>query len=260
MCTDVDYFPKLSFLLEQNLLLSFDHICRSTLIASTSSMNKSTTSWWERKLFTQFKRVFRRNLSSSTPHPPLIIEEIPVTIKDEQIKLDENSTPPISLPIVEEISVQSVDPLDDYDQLLTRCFEKNETNRNEMIQRLQTFVKIPHADLLVGQSCSLLTNWKSYVRLFRTLKRDPTLFQLFINQSYSCQSSINQHDEFILNIRTTRVTFDHFLQMFLDRYVTCLKCEKAETNLIKTRNLWFVECQFCGTQRIVERLRWKRSC
>jgi len=127
-----------------------------------------------------------------------------------------------------------------------------------MISRCQTPVTIPHADLIVGHSRSIVNNWKSYTRLFRVLNRDSQLFQQYINQHYGCQSSINQHDQLTFNVRTTKTTFDNLLKIFLDEYVTCLACQKAQTHLIKSTGLWRIECQLCGSQRSVKRLRWKR--
>jgi translation initiation factor 2 subunit 2 len=126
-----------------------------------------------------------------------------------------------------------------------------------MILRCQTPISIPHADLIVGQSRTILMNWKSYVRLFRALTRDPHLFQQYINEYYSCQSSINQREQLTLNIRTTKTTFDNILKKFLDEYVTCLLCQTAQTHLIKSDGIWRIECQLCGSQRTVKRLRWK---
>jgi translation initiation factor 2 subunit 2 len=150
-----------------------------------------------------------------------------------------------------------IDLLYDYDRLLARCIERQEHDRTEMILRCQTPIVIPHADLIVGQSRTRLANWKSYVRLFRALTRDPHLFQQYINEHYSCQSTINQREQLTFNIRTTKTTFDNILRKFLDEYVTCLICQTAQTHLIKSDGIWRIECQLCGSQRTVKRLKWK---
>ena len=152
-----------------------------------------------------------------------------------------------------------LDLLYDYDRLLARCIERQEHDLTEMISRCQSPVTIPHADITVGQSRSILNNWKSYTRLFRALNRDPHLFQQYVNQYYGCQSSINQREQLTFNTRTTRTTFDNVLKKYLDEYVTCLACQKARTHLIKSTGLWRIECQLCGSQRSVKRLRWNRQ-
>ncbi|UJR36619.1 hypothetical protein I4U23_029339 [Adineta vaga] len=152
----------------------------------------------------------------------------------------------------------SVDLLYDYDRLLARCLQRQEHDLTEMITLCQSPVTIPHADLIVGQSRSIVVNWKSYIRLSRALNRDPSLFQQYVSQHYGCQSSVNQREQLTFNTRTTRTTFDNVLKTYLDKYVTCLACQKARTHLIKSTGLWRIECQLCGSQRSVKRLRWNR--
>ncbi|CAF1448640.1 unnamed protein product [Adineta steineri] len=268
----------------------------STTTSTVATANTNPTSWIERKLFSHFKRFFRRSSSpsksdssQSSRRPSSATEEVIALPTDEQLKQsneekeeeeeeedNENkdlnnplsssspSSSPISdsNPICEQIhsiekNSNSTNLLYDYDHLLARCLVRQEQDRIEMISRCQTPVTIPHADLIVGHSRSILINWKSYVRLFRALNRDAQLFQQYINQYYACKSSINQREQLTFNARTTRTTFDNILKTFLDEYVTCLACQKARTHLIKSIGLWRIECQLCGSQRSVKRLRWK---
>jgi translation initiation factor 2 beta subunit (eIF-2beta)/eIF-5 len=265
MSADVDYFPHLFM---KNSLLTNEYDRRSSWTNSSSSSSSSstiTTSWLERKLFSHFKRFFRRKSLSSTSNsslssrrPSSSIEDIislPVSEQTQEEKEEINSihheTPPPLLP--------PIDLLYDYDLLLARCIKRQEHDRTEMILRCQTPVSIPHADLIVTQSRTIVMNWKSYIRLFRALTRDPHLFEQYINEYYSCQSSHNQREQLILNIRTTKLTFDHLLRKFLDDYVTCLICQTAQTHLIKSDGIWRIECQLCGSQRTVKRLKWKHQ-
>jgi translation initiation factor 2 beta subunit (eIF-2beta)/eIF-5 len=267
MCADVDYFPHLFM---KNTLITNQYDRRNSWTnssSSTSSSSTTTTSWLERKLFSHFKRFFRRkslsltsNSSLSSRRPSSNIEDIssssvneqPEEEEEENIIIINNENPPSSSPISTPI-----DLLYDYDRLLARCIERREHDRTEMILRCQTPISIPHADLLVGQFRTIILNWKSYIRLFRALTRDPHLFQQYINEYYTCQSSINQREQLTLNIRTTKITFDNILRKFLDDYVTCLICQTAHTHLIKSDGIWRIECQLCGSQRTVKRLRWK---
>lgn len=261
----------------------------TTTIGITST---NPTSWLERKLFSHLKRIFRRNslssnsnssLSSrrtssfteevlplpSTDQPAQITQEeeeervaVVVEIKEskdlDNLPLSESSSSSISNPICEQEKTNSKDLFYDYNYLLARCLERQEHDRNEMISRCQTPVTIPHADLIVGHSRTIVNNWKSYIRLFRALNRNPQLFQQYVNQYYGCQSSINQREQLTFNVRTTKTTFDHVLKTFLNEYVTCLACQKAQTHLMKSTGIWRIECQLCGSQRSVKRLRWKR--
>jgi translation initiation factor 2 beta subunit (eIF-2beta)/eIF-5 len=283
MCTDIDYFPHLMMITEKDLILSNEYDRRNSwapsLSSSTSSTtNTNTTSWIERKLFSHFKRFFRRNSISSKSNsslssrrPSSTVEEVITLPSIEQTNIEEKveeeskdhenlSTPSstsISSPICEKEHSNSIDLLYDYDRLLARCLERQEHYRNEMISRCQSPVTIPHADLIVGHSRSILNNWKSYTRLFHALNRDSQLFQQYINQYYGCHSSINQREQLTFNVRTTKTTFDNVLKIFLNEYVTCLACQKAQTHLIKSTGLWRIECQLCGSQRSVKRLKWK---
>ncbi len=288
MCTDIDYLPQLMMIAEKELILSNECDRRNSWAPSVSSSSSSTTaptnstSWLERKLFSHFKRFFRRSSSSSksssslsSRRPSSTVEEVIMvpsieepnqTVEaaeeeEEESKVHENLLPPsssISNPVCEkEHSTNSIDLLYDYDRLLARCLERQEHDRNELISRCQSPVTIPHADLIVGHSRSIVNNWKSYTRLFRALNRDSQLFQQYINQYYGCQSSINQREQLTFNVRTTKATFDNVLKTFLNEYVTCLACQKAQTHLIKSIGLWRIECQLCGSQRSVKRLRWK---
>jgi translation initiation factor 2 beta subunit (eIF-2beta)/eIF-5 len=276
MCTDIDYLPHLMMITEKD----YEYDRRKSWAPSVSSSSSSTattnsTSWLERKLFSHFKRFFRRNPSlsrsnsslssrrpSSTAEETIIIPTIELSKPaDQEEEVEENKGhenlpfPSPSNPIEEQ---QEPDLLYDYNRLLARCLERQEHHRNELISRCQTPVTIPHADLIVGHSRSIVNNWKSYTRLFRALNRDSQLFQQYINQYYACQSSINQREQLTFNVRTTKTTFDNLLQSFLHEYVTCLACQKAETHLIKSTGIWQIECQLCGSQRSVKRLRWKR--
>jgi translation initiation factor 2 subunit 2 len=263
MCADVAYLPHL---IMKDTILTTQYDRRnswSNSISSSSSSSSSTnpTSWLERKLFSHFKCFFRQKTLANR-RPSLTVDKIISSPIDEQPQEEEeeknliddenlpssSSSSPISNPI---------DLLYDYDRLLARCIERKEHDRTELLLRCQTPVSIPHADLMVGQSCTILMNWKSYTRLFRALTRDPHLFQQYINEYYSCQSSINQREQLTFNIRTTKTTFDNILRKFLDEYVTCLICQTAQTHLIKSDGLWRIECQLCGSQRIVKRLKWK---
>jgi len=288
MCTDIDYLPHLMMITEKDLVLPNGYDRRNSWAPSVSSSSSSTTatttnstSWIERKLFSHFKRFFRRNSSSSRSNsslssrrPSSTVEEnitIPIIelskpADEEEVESKDHENLPspssISNPICEQPQQQkpanSSDLLYDYDHLLARCLERQEHHRNEMISRCQTPVTIPHADLIVGHSRTIVNNWKSYTRLFRALNRDSQLFQQYVNQYYACQSSINQREQLTFNVRTSKTTFDNVLQNFLNEYVTCLACQKAQTHLIKSTGLWRIECQLCGSQRSVKRLRWKR--
>jgi len=276
MCAAVDYFPHL--IMKDKILPTTQYNRRNswtTSISSSSSSSTTTTSWLERKLFSHFKRFFRRksllltsNSSSSSRRPSSTTEEIISSSVNEQPQEEEQQQEeektimnndenlPSSSPPEPQVS-NPIDLLYDYDRLLARCIERQEHDRTEMILRCQTPIVIPHADLIVGQSRTRLANWKSYVRLFRALTRDPHLFQQYINEHYSCQSTINQREQLTFNIRTTKTTFDNILRKFLDEYVTCLICQTAQTHLIKSDGIWRIECQLCGSQRTVKRLKWK---
>jgi translation initiation factor 2 beta subunit (eIF-2beta)/eIF-5 len=270
MCADVDYYPHL---LMKNTLLTTQYERRNSwansLSSSSSSSTTTTSSWLERKLFSHFKRFFRRkslsltsNSSVSSRRPSSTIEDIMSTPVDEQPQQEEEEEKVKIEQIIvnNDPSPSSSSPIDllyDYDRLLARCIERREHDRTEMILRCQTPISIPHADLLVGQYRTIILNWKSYIRLFRALTRDPHLFQQYINEYYTCQSSINQREQLTLNIRTTKITFDNILRKFLDDYVTCLICQTAQTHLIKSDGIWRIECQLCGSQRTVKRLKWK---
>jgi translation initiation factor 2 beta subunit (eIF-2beta)/eIF-5 len=275
MCTDVDYYPQL-FMKNTILTAQFDRRNSWTNSVSSSSSSSTTTtnttSWLERKLFSHFKRFFRRKSLSlasnsllSSHRTSLTVEDIISLPVDEQPKQEEEEKTPVNnenLPSSSSSTSPSpvsnpIDLLYDYDRLLSRCIQRQEHDRNEMMLRCQTPISIPHADLIVGQSYTILNNWKSYIRLFRALQRDPHLFQQYINEYYSCQSSVNQREQLTLNIRTTKTTFDNVLRKYLDEYVTCLKCQTAQTHLIKSDGIWRIECQLCGSQRMVKRLRWK---
>lgn len=280
MCADVDHLPHL--FMKNTLLVppTIQYDRRNSWTNSISSSSSSTTSsWLERKLFSHVKRLFRRkSLSltsdsslSSSRRPSSNVEEVisPISINEQPQEEEEDKQE------VEEIIIEnplpilppsppssittndSIDLLYDYDRLLARCTERRERDRTEMILRCQTPISIPHADIMVGQSRTIIINWKSYVRLFRALTRDSHLFQQYINEYYSCQSSINQREQLTLNIRTNKTTFDNVLKKFLDDYVTCLICQTAQTHLIKSDGMWRIECQLCGSQRMVKRLKCK---
>ncbi|CAF2384387.1 unnamed protein product [Rotaria sp. Silwood2] len=313
MCTDIDFLPHIMVITEKEFILSNEYDRRNsstpsmtsssssttttTTITTTTTATTNSTSWIERKLFSHFKRLFRRNSfssktnsSQSSRRPSCTIEQGIESSFDEHSKQtneheqEENkehgnlpsssssssspsssptpSLSTISNPISEQAqsitnNSNSIDLLYDYDRLLARCLERQKRDLSEMISRCQTPITIPRADLIVGHSRSILVNWKSYTRLFRALNRDPQLFQQYINQYYACQSSTNQREQLIFNARTTRTTFDNVLKVFLNEYVTCLACQKAETHLIKSTGLWRIECQLCGSQRSVKRLKWK---
>jgi translation initiation factor 2 beta subunit (eIF-2beta)/eIF-5 len=288
MCTDIDCFPHIMMITEKEFILPNEFDRRNSWAPSISSSSSSTTtnptSWFERKLFSHFKRFFRRNSSSSKSNsalssrrPSSTAEEIVTLPSDEKPKQGneeeeikgQESLPPspsssISNPVCEQetsakTNSDSVDLLYDYDRLLARCLERQQHDRTEMMSRCQTPVTIPHADLINGHSRSIVVNWKSYVRLFRALNRDSQLFQQYINQYYACQSSINQREQLTFNVRTSKTTFDNVLKSFLNEYVTCLACQKAQTHLIKSIGLWRIECQLCGSQRSVKRLKWTHT-
>ena len=271
MCAEVDYYPHL---LMNKTLLTTQYERRSSWtpsISSSSTSSNAATSWLERKLFRHFKRIFRRKSLSltsdstvSSRRPSLSINELSSETKEEDEEQEEEEEKErIPEPITNETKIEisasttQVDSLYDYNCLLARCLQQCEHDRIELIQRCQTPISIPHADLLVGHSRTVILNWKSYLRLFHLLQRDIHLFQQYINEYYSCQTSLNSREQLTLNIRTNQVTFDNILRKFLDDYVTCLNCQTAQTHLIKSDHIWRIECQLCGSQRTVQRLRWK---
>ncbi|CAF3352011.1 unnamed protein product [Rotaria socialis] len=288
MSVDVDFLPHL---LMKDSVLTTQYDRRNswaTSISSSSSSSANATSWLERKLFSHFKRFFRRKSLSLTSNSSLSSRRPSSTTTDDIISLpvdeqpheeeeeeeedeDEEQKEEKEKPIIinnEILPVRSppttpvlkpIDLLYDYDRLLARCSEQRERDQTEMLLRCRIPISIPHADLVAGQSRTIVVNWKSYIRLFNGLKRDAHLFQEYINQHYSCQSFINSREQLTLNIRTTKTTFDNVLRKFLDEYVTCLICQTAQTHLIKSDGIWRIECQLCGTQRIVKRLRWKHQ-
>lgn len=252
MCAKIeDYSSPLS--MDKQLLerINWRTSSLSSSSSSSSSLSAVASSWLERKIFSHFKRIFRRNSSdssNSSRHPSFsITEDILSSPIDEQPMEIED------LPLL----IPSIDLLYDYDRLLARCFERQEHDRNELIIRSQSPITIPHAVLSVHRKVTILLNWKSYLRLFQNLSRDAHLFQVFINQTYSCRTLINSREQLTLDIQTSQKTFDNLLRKFLDEYVTCLVCQTAHTHLIKSRGRWTIECQLCGSQRTVQRLKWK---
>ena len=294
MSADVDYFPHIR-MKDTILTASYDRrnswtpslsssspastrkvptMGSSTTASSSSSSTAGTPSWLERKLFSHFKRFFQRKSSSSSSNtstsPPSSrrtsspVEEIASLSIDEQPEEEHSleepiiSTPPKEVsPSPPVIVSQPVDLLYDYERLLARCLQRHEQDRSALLQRCQTPISIPHAKLVLHPTRSTLINWKSYVRLFRTLTRHPTLFQQYLNEHYRCQSQISSREHLILPVRTTQATVDHLLRKFLDDYVTCLTCQTAQTHLIKFDGKCRIECQLCGSQRTAKRLRWK---
>ena len=283
MCAEIDYLPHLMMITEKDLILPNEFDRRKSWAPSISSSSSSTatnnpsnsTSWIERKLFSHFKRFFRRTSTSSRSNSSVASSRRPSSTAEEVLSIPTIELPPTTDEIqgeIETIQQTNSSPIDqpqltpssqpdflyDYDRLLARCLERQERDRNEMISQCQTPITIPHADLTLGHSRTIVNNWKSYIRLFRALNRDPHLFQQYVNQYYTCQSSINQHEQLTFNIRTSKTTFDNLLKAFLNEYVTCFACQKAQTHLIKSTGLWRIDCQLCGSQRTVKRLRWKR--
>ncbi|CAF1073177.1 unnamed protein product [Rotaria sordida] len=286
MSVDVDFFPHL--LMKDSILTTqYDRRNSWTMSVSSSSSSSSTaaitttttntTSWFERKLFSHFKRFFRRkslslisnrrislsNIENILSLPVNETQKVEEEEEEEEEKEKEEKSPinndneKLSLSKISSIS-NSIDLLYDYNRLLERCIKQHEHNHTTKINvHCQTPISIPHADLIINQICTIIINWKSYIRLFHSLKRDPHLFQQYINQYYSCQSFINQREQLTLNIRTTKTIFDNVLRKFLDDYITCLICQTAQTYLIKSDRIWRIECQLCGIQRIVKRLKWK---
>lgn len=306
MCTEIDFLPHIMVITDNEFILPnhFDRRNSSTPSVTSSSSSTTTTttqptnnsSWFDRKLLSHFKRLFRHNspssktnstqssrrgsingedvvASSSSDEQSKQTKEIEEEVEEqkaeqvkpqvelEKIKDQENRISISNTTNEQNSSIENdgntVDLLYDYDRLLARCLERQKHDLNEMITRCKTPITIPHADLIVGHSRSILVNWKSYVRLFRALNRDPQLFQQYVNHYYGCQSSINQHEQLMFSVRTTKTTFDNVLKLFLNEYVTCLACQKAQTHLIKSTGLWRIECQLCGSQRSVKRLKWK---
>ena len=295
MCMDIDHFSRIAMLAEKDAILSNDGDRRnnSTSSVTLSALSTATSpkSWIGTKLFTYLKRLFRRNPfcleKNSSPcsrRPSSVIEQVITKPFDEQLeqkndgeeeqqRQKENSdhtSDPTSSSLKSSFSslvnkqevlttnkLNSTDLLYDYNRLLARCVELQRRDRSEMILRCETPITIPRADLAVNRSSSELLNWKSYISLFETLKRDPQLFRQYIDQVYACQSSINHRGQLTFNVRMTRTTLDNLLKKFLNEYVTCLICQKAQTHLIKSIDMWRIECQLCGSQRSVERLKWK---
>lgn len=287
MCAAVDYCPHIRM---KDTILTGHYDRRNSWTTSVSSSSSSSTtttnSWLERKLFSHFKRLFRRKSLASTSESSssssrrtssaaatttatvdevlsLSVSEQPHREDNEaEVKADgdkatiKTESPP-SPPLITR--PHPVDSLYDYDRLLARCIERQEHDRTALMQHCQTPITIPHADLTVSQSRSTLVNWKSYVRLFRALTRAPPLFRQYIHEHYGCQTEINQREQLTLNIRTSKSSFDNVLRRFLDDYVTCLTCQRAQTHLIKSDRVWRIECQLCGSQRTVKRLRWKQQ-
>lgn len=264
MCAKMDYCSDLT--MERNGWRNSSVSSSS----STSSTTSSSSSWLERKFLSHFKRFFRRNPSSltsdstgSSRRPSSSTnDEIPASPIDEQPPLQviqSNEDIPLLIPPPSPPTTPPIDYLYDYDRLLARCLERQEHDRTKLILRCQTQISIPHADLQLHQSRTTILNWKVYIRLFQNLSRDSHLFQQYINEWYSCQSSLNIREQLSLNIRTTQRTFDGILRKFLDDYVTCLTCQTAQTHLIKSNGHWRIECQLCGSQRTVKRLKWKQQ-
>ncbi|UJR09517.1 hypothetical protein I4U23_013755 [Adineta vaga] len=284
MCADVDYYPRL-MMKDQMLLSPYNRRNSWTnSISSSSSSTTNGTSWLERKLFSHFKRFFRKKSlsltstsSSSSRRPSSIADDVLIpTINDQSVREEEeqeeeeekrnisnedlssSSSSSSVLPSNPEPSLENpIDLLYDYDRLLARCLQRQEQDRPELILRCQTPISIPHADIVVGSSRTILLNWKSYVRLFHALSRDPHAFQQYINEYYTCQSLINQREQLTFDVRTNKTTFDNVLRKFLDEYVTCLICQTAQTHLIKSDGIWRIECQLCGSQRTAKRLKRK---
>ena len=283
MCAAVDYSPHIRM---KDTILTGHYDRRNSWTTSVSSSSSSSTtttsnSWLERKLFSHFKRLFRRKSLASTSESSstssrrtssavvaevLSVSEQPqeeeeeeeeAKAEDDKATIKTESPPSTPPPLI--APPHPVDSLYDYDRLLARCLERQEHDRTALLQRCQTPISIPHADLSVSQSRSTLVNWKSYVRLFRALTRAPHLFRQYIHEHYGCQTEINQREHLTLNIRTSKSSFDNVLRRFLDDYVTCLTCQRAQTHLIKSDGVWRVECQLCGSQRMVKRLRWKQQ-
>ena len=272
MCTEVDYLPRMMILADSDRLLGNDFDRKNTWTPSATSPKTNSTSWLERKLFSNIKRFFRRNSQSSNSTSSVSSRRssslvVSASSTDESTpeleQLADPLTPPCSpVPEPEPLPSTTPTPIDvlyDYNHLLARCRERQERDRTEMIQRCQTPISIPHADLVVSRARSTLINWRAYVRLCRALNRSPQLFQNYVDQYFACQSTINPREQLTFDVRTNKTTFDNLLRTFLNDYVTCLTCQQAQTRLIKLVDSWRIECQLCGSQRTVKRLRRKRS-
>jgi len=176
------------------------------------------------------------------PAPPItIVEAQPENETEKKIKPNE-------------------DDLYNYEALLKRCMDKLDLDRPEMLIRQHTPVPIPHAHLIFGGRRTVLINWPSYQRLCKSLQRDIALFQQFVNESFDCQTSINKQHYLVLNVKTNVPHFDKILNKFLTEYVTCQQCRSANTHLMRLNGaLMLLECQYCGCQRPVKKLKWKKQ-
>lgn len=221
---------------------------RSVRLKTSCQENPSTNSWFERKIFRQLKKIFQRRTTN------LIHFSVKIEVSSNEQIEEKNEISPVEKSEKIEEKVE-LDFLYDYDRLLSRCLEKSEENREELVRRSQTAISIPRSDFSHRTSFSVLLNWKSYRRLLKNLSRSEKHFRIFVEQTFRCETKVNRRQQLLLPLRVKRMEFDRLLQNFLEQYVTCPQCRTAQTRLIKQNNDWKVECQICGVQTTVQRLK-----
>ena len=94
---------------------------------------------------------------------------------------------------------------------------------------------------------TIITN---FTQISSYIRRKPEHFQKYLLKGLASAGYI-EGDRLVLNLRIQREKVDQKIKEYINEFVICRECGKPDTELIKNKNLVFIQCLACGAKHSI---------
>jgi translation initiation factor 2 subunit 2 len=127
----------------------------------------------------------------------------------------------------------------DYKTMLDRAFNQ----LPEPTSFVDRFT-IPRANIQTAGRKTVITNFKE---IADELRRDPDHLLKFLTGELATLANIDGSRAFFQG-KFSSDTVKTLLEIYTNKYVICPVCRRPDTQLMREKRLWFLQCEACGAR------------
>jgi translation initiation factor 2 subunit 2 len=127
----------------------------------------------------------------------------------------------------------------DYKSLLDRAYA-------ELPDQVESYERwtVPRPDVRRVGRRSVIMNFKE---IADELMRDPEHLLKFLSGEMATLANFDG-TRAVFQGRFTADTVRNLLEIYTNKYVVCPVCKRPDTNIVRERRLWFLQCEACGAR------------
>lgn len=126
-----------------------------------------------------------------------------------------------------------------YREMLERAYGK----LPEKVDAYERFT-VPRPDVVQAGRRTVIANFKE---IADELRRDPDHLLKFLVGEMATLAHFDG-TRVVFQGRFTYDTIRNLLEIYTKKYVVCPVCNRPDTQLVRERRLWFLQCEACGAR------------